>query len=104
MRSDQRLPHAERVAVQLRTGRADNADGSAGQADAMVETATGRVVPPPVDGGVDAVLFRPDGTTLVRSREAKVSTLTMLSDTDSVLARVVEPSAVRDFELVAYTR
>ncbi len=66
--------------------------------------ATGRVVPPPVDGGVDAVLFRPDGTTLVRSREAKVSTLTMLSDTDSVLARVVEPSAVRDFELVAYTR
>jgi hypothetical protein len=93
-----------RVAVALHVGKPTIAETPEMLADSIVDTTTGHLVVPPVDGGIDAVLFRSDGTFLIRSRDTRSGTLTLLSADDTILAQVTEPLAVRDLDLVAYTR
>lgn len=96
---------ASRVAVTLHSGDPSQDSGADdGPADSVIETATGQAVPLPVEGAVNAALFRPDGTLLIRSDDAGNTTLTLLSAADTIVARVIEPAALRDFALVAYTR
>jgi TolB protein len=95
---------ASRVAVTLHSG--DASQGSRtdeGPADSVIETATGQAVPLPVEGLVNAALFRPDGTLLIRSDDDGDTTLTLLSAADTIIARVIEPATLRDYTLVAYT-
>jgi TolB protein len=94
---------ASRLAVTLSIG-ATGEPGSDPQADTTVSAATGAVAVPPVEGAVEAVLFRPDGTMLVRSTGARGGTLTLLTADDTIIAQVTEPAAVREFDLVAHTR
>jgi dipeptidyl aminopeptidase/acylaminoacyl peptidase len=91
-----------RVAVQLTSSA--TAGGGERAADAVVDTTTGAVVPLPVVGGVSWLQYRPDGTLLVRSADDERSTLTLLSPTDAVIAKVTEPAALNQLNLVAYTR
>jgi TolB protein len=95
---------ASRVAVTLHSGDASQGSGTDdGPADSVIETATGQAVPLPVEGLVNAALFRPDGTLLIRSDDDGDTTLTLLSAADTIIARVIEPATLRDYTLVAYT-
>jgi TolB protein len=94
-----------RMTVDLHVGNDTDGDiGGSRSADAVVDTATGKVVALPVRGTVRQALFLNDGTLLVRSGSAGRPVLTLLSSTLAVLATRTEPASVRDFVLVDYTR
>jgi TolB protein len=94
-----------RLAVDLK-GPAEPAGDIVGDltADTVIDTATGATVALPVRGTVLAVLYRPDGSMLVRSRLGKVTTLTVWGPDGTRVARAVEPAAMRDVDLMAWTR
>ena len=73
-------------------------------AGTVLDTVTGAAVALPVRGQVLAVRYRPDGSMLVRSRLAEVTTLTVLSAEGRQIAQVVEPTALRELTLAAWTR
>ncbi|GAA1849430.1 TolB family protein [Asanoa iriomotensis] len=94
-------PDGRLMAVNQRTG--DEPDGDIGRdlfADAVIEVATGGDVGLPVSGAVTAVLFQPNGDTLVRTDDHK---LTLLGPDRNVKAEVTEPASVRDLSLLAYS-
>ncbi|GAA1849417.1 TolB family protein [Asanoa iriomotensis] len=94
-------PDGRLMAVNQRTG--DEPAGDIGRdlfADAVVEVATGGDVGLPVSGAVTAVLFQPNGDTLVRTDDHK---LTLLGPDRNVKAEVTEPANVRDLALLAYS-
>jgi TolB protein len=94
-----------RLAVNLK-GPSDPAGDIVGDmtANAVIDTATGATVALPVRGTVLAVLYRPDGTMLIRSRKGTATTLTVLGPDGTRVAKVTEPAVARGLELVAYTR
>jgi TolB protein len=94
-----------RLAIDLKAGD-EPAGDIAGDysADTVIDTATGAAVALPVRGEVRAVLFRPDGSMIVRSRSGKVTTLTVLSADGRQLAKVAEPASVNKLGLTDYTR
>jgi hypothetical protein len=73
-------------------------------ADAVVDTATGKVQPIPVAGTVLAALYQTDGRLLVRSEAKGVRTLTILSPAFEVLATAPEPAAVKKLDLYDWSR
>ena len=94
-----------RVAIDLKAGDEPAGDIVGDEsADTVIDTATGAAVALPVRGQVRAVLFRPDGSMIVRSRSGKVTTLTVLSADGRQLAKVVEPASVNKLVLTDYTR
>jgi TolB protein len=93
-----------RMTVDLHKGNDTDGDiGGSTVANAVVDTATGKVVALPVRGTVIAALYRPDGTLLVRTLSAGKRTLTLFSPTLAVLARMAEPAAVKAYNLRDYT-
>jgi TolB protein len=94
-----------RLAVDLKAASEPGGDITGDiAADTVIDTATGATVALPVRGQVLAVLYRPDGSMLVRSRLAKVTTLTVLSAEGTQIAQVAEPTALRKLTLAAWTR
>jgi TolB protein len=92
-------PDGTRMAVALRTG--DMTDGDIGRhlvANAVIDTRTGASISLPVTGTVNAVLFRPDGSMLVRSSTG----LVLVSPGGTVLARADDPAGTKDMSLLAY--
>jgi TolB protein len=87
-----------RVTVPLKSA------GGTGSGDAVVDTATGDVVPLPVPGKVVGAVFDPAGNLLVRTVQAGRTRLSLLDPQNRVLVRADEPAAVHDLDLVAYTR
>ncbi|HET9516715.1 MAG TPA: hypothetical protein VFO77_03205 [Actinoplanes sp.] len=77
--------------------------GSMEYANAVIDTVTGKVVPLPVKGKIEAALYRPDGSLLVRTRVKNVRTLTQIDPAGRVVARVTEPAAVKNAILVSWT-
>ncbi|MEU4238721.1 hypothetical protein [Actinoplanes sp. NPDC026619] len=80
--------------------------GSAGPdtADAVIDTITGDLEPLPVAGAVVGAVFDPDGNLLVRSRTDDGTALSLFSPVGKLLVQAPEPAAVRDLDLLAYTR
>ena len=96
-------PDGSTMAVDMRTG--DEPDGDIGRnlrANAVVDMATGALMPLPVPGTVSAVLFQPDGGMLVRSGPSGHGTLTLLKPDGSVATQVPEPPSAADFALLGY--
>ena len=80
------------------------AGGPSGEpATAVVDLATGAVLPAPVPGEVQAVVFHPAGALLVRSVRAGATLLTVQSPAGAVLVEAPEPAAVRGLDLIAWT-
>jgi TolB protein len=93
-----------RIAVDLQAG--NTPDGDAGRrlfANAVIDTRTGATVRLPVPGAVSAVLFQPNGGTLVRSGSAGHNLLTLLSPDGTVITQVTEPATANNLALLAYT-
>jgi TolB protein len=80
------------------------ADAGAGTADTVVDTVTGDLLPPPVDGRVVGAVFDAAGNLLVRTVQAGRTTLSLFAPGDVLLVQASEPPAVRDLDLIAYTR
>jgi TolB protein len=94
-----------RISVDLHVGQEPDGDIAGTRvADAVVDTATGKVQPIPVAGAVLAALYQTDGRLLVRSEAKGVRTLTVLSPAFEVLATVPEPAAVKKLALYDWTR
>jgi TolB protein len=72
-------------------------------ANTVIDTATGAAVALPISGEILAVLYRPDGTLVVRSRKGGTTTLTALSATGEQIAQVVEPTDLRKLDLSVWT-
>jgi TolB protein len=95
-------PDGSLMAVHQRTG--DEPDGDIGRdliANAVVDTRTGADVRLPVTGTVNAVLFQPDGTILVRTTGSGGNRLTLLNPDRTVRLSIDEPASVHDAALVA---
>ncbi|WP_433300191.1 TolB family protein [Actinoplanes sp. CA-030573] len=94
----------DHVTVQLQTtGQLGGGDGPE-IGDAVVDTVTGDVLPLPVTGSVVGVIFAPDGNLLVRTRHDDETRLSLFTPSGKLLVQAVEPAAVRDLNLLAYTR
>jgi len=91
-----------RVTVPLRSIGETSAD-AAGAADAVVNTATGELVPLPVAGSVVGALFDPVGNLLVRARDG-TTTLSVFTPEGKLLVQAPEPAELNALELLAYTR
>ena len=92
-----------RVTVDLVVGNGTNGDiGGSQQANAVVETATGKVRAIPVGGKIKQALYRTDGRLLVSSEKGGKRTLTLFSPDDQVLATMSEPASVKELELHDY--
>jgi TolB protein len=93
----------DRVTVPLQTTGETGAD-SPDTADAVVDTATGDVMPLPVSGSVVGAVFDPDGNLLVRSRTDDTTRLSLFTPGGTLQVQAIEPAALRDLDLLAYTR
>ncbi|MFF5297008.1 TolB family protein [Paractinoplanes globisporus] len=92
-----------RVTVPLQSTGETGADG-ADTADAVVDTATGDVVPLPVAGSVVGTYFAPDGDLLVRARHGERTTLSVFTPDGRLLVQATEPRELAGLDLLAYTR
>jgi TolB protein len=92
-----------RVTVPLQTTGATGDDGST-TADAVVDTATGAVLALPVTGTVVGMVFDARGNLLVRSVRDGVRTLSLFGPDGELLVQAGESPALRDLDLLAYTR
>jgi TolB protein len=91
-----------RVTVPLQT--TGEKDTSAATADAVVDTVTGDLVPLPVSGVVVGAVFDPEGNLLIRTERRGKSRLSLFAADGTLLVQASEPTAVRDLDLIAYTR
>ncbi|GAA2649044.1 TolB family protein [Paractinoplanes durhamensis] len=91
------------VTVPLQT-TGDIGTASPDTADAVVDTITGDLMALPVAGSVVGAVFDPDGNLLVRTRASGRTTLSLFSVTGDLRVQAAEPAAVRDLDLLAYTR
>lgn len=92
-----------RAAVTLQgVNEASSPEG--GAANAVVDLATGAVLPLAVPGTVESVRFNPDGLLLVRSTRAGANVLTVSAPDGTVLVQAPEPADLRGLTLVAWTR
>jgi hypothetical protein len=70
--------------------------------NAIIDVETGEEVTLPVDGALLAVLFQPDGGTLVRVDTGDGIELVLFDAADQVVARTVESAATADLLLLSY--
>jgi TolB protein len=89
------------VAVQLEPNEPAQPEGAA---DAVLDTVTGDIVDLPVTGKIIGVVFDPDGNLLVRSRKNGKTRLWLFSPSFTLLVQAREPSALKNLDLLAYTR
>jgi TolB protein len=82
----------------------DGTSPEGGAANAVVDLATGAVLPLAVPGTVESVQFHPDGLLLVRSGGDGATVLTVSAPDGTVLVQAPEPASVRGLSLVAWTR
>jgi TolB protein len=68
--------------------------------DAVIDTTTGKAVAVPVTGEVCQLLFRADGSMLVRARTGKSVTLTLLGADGTVIGTTTEPAAIDPHHLL----
>jgi TolB protein len=73
-------------------------------ADAVLDTVTGDIVDLPVTGKIIGVVFDPDGNLLVRSRKSGKTRLWLFSPDFTLLVQAREPSALKELDLLTYTR
>jgi TolB protein len=92
-----------RVTVPLQTTGATGDDGST-TADTVVDTATGALITPPVAGTVVGMVFDARGNLLVRAVRAGVTRLSLFAPDGTLLVQATEPVALKDLNLLAYTR
>lgn len=92
-----------RAAVSLEAVGA-GVDATLTPAETVVDLNTGEVLAIPVTGHVTAMLFHPDGNLLVRSTGDVGIILTLLSPAGEKLVEAAEPTTLKAFELVGYTR
>jgi TolB protein len=93
---------ARRVTVPLQTTR--TTDSTADTPDAVVDTATGDLIPLPVAGMVIGAVFDGTGRLLVRSVRHGTMRLSLFGADHTLLVQATEPASVRDLDLIAYTR
>jgi TolB protein len=92
-----------RATVDLVVGNGTDGDiGGTQAADAVIETATGKVRALPVSGRITQALFQTDGRLLVESEKGGKRTLTLFSADDRVLATMAAPAAVKGLVLQDY--
>ncbi|MEV4703808.1 hypothetical protein [Actinoplanes sp. NPDC049316] len=89
--------------VTVRTEQAGAADTGA-PADAVLDTSTGEVVDLPVPGTVIGAVFDAQGNLLVRSVQQGGARLSLFDPGFTLLLQAKEPAALKDLDLVAYTR
>ncbi|UQU64446.1 hypothetical protein COUCH_36750 [Couchioplanes caeruleus] len=89
--------------VTVRTEQAGAADTDA-PADAVLDTSTGETVDLPVPGTVIGAVFDAQGNLLVRSVQRGRTRLSLFDPGFTLLLRAKEPAALKDLDLVAYTR
>ena len=92
----------ERVTVPLQT-TGESAAGTE-TADAVIDTATGEPERLPVGGSVIGAVFDAEGNLLVRTRTDGRTRLSLFAPDNTLRVQAVEPAAVRDLALLAYTR
>nr|WP_296063547.1 hypothetical protein [uncultured Actinoplanes sp.] len=71
---------------------------------AVVDTATGAAVSLPVTGTVVGAVFDPDGDLLVRTVHRGRTQLSLIAPDNTLVVQADEPAALRDLDLLAYTR
>jgi TolB protein len=79
-------------------------DSAVAPADAVLDTVTGDIVDLPVSGKIVGAVFDPGGNLLVRSVRSGTHRLSLFAPDFTLLLRAREPAALRELELVAYTR
>ncbi|GAA2679751.1 TolB family protein [Actinoplanes palleronii] len=87
----------------LTTFERENPKGSP-NANMLIDTATGKVIPVPVKGAIRQLLLKADGTLLVRSGSATSSTLTLFDAGLKVLSTKKEAAATTGLILIDYRR
>ncbi|MGK5680528.1 hypothetical protein [Actinoplanes sp. URMC 104] len=92
----------QRVTVPLQT-TGETAVGT-DTADAVVDTATGKLESLPVAGTVVGAVFGPDGNLLVRTDDENRTLLSLFDSDNKLRVQAVEPPDVRHLDLLAYTR
>ncbi len=98
-------PDAGRMTVGLAQGNDPNGDiGGTQWANAVIETATGKVLPLPVRGKVVQALYRTDGNLLVVTEAGGRTTLTLLSPDHRVLAAMPQPAGAKGLSLHDHAR
>jgi TolB protein len=70
----------------------------------VLDTVTGDIVDLPVSGKIIGAVFDPGGNLLVRSVRSGTHRLSLFAPDFTLLLRAREPAALRELELVAYTR
>ncbi|MGX6606664.1 TolB family protein [Micromonosporaceae bacterium Da 78-11] len=94
-----------RVTVPLQTTGTTGTSGATGDtADTVVDVATGEPVPLPVSGDVIGAVFHSDGNLLVRTVRPGRTKLWLFGPDNALLVQATEPTALRDLDLIAYTR
>ena len=92
-----------RVTVPLQTTGATGDDGST-TADTVVDTATGAILRLPVAGTVVGMVFDARGNLLVRAVRSGATRLSLFAPDGTLLVQATEPAALKDLNLLAYTR
>jgi TolB protein len=93
----------DRVTVPLQTTGATGDDGST-TADVVVDTTTGDLIPLPVAGTVVGTVFDPRGNLLVRTVNGGIWRLSLFAPDGTLLVQATEPAALKDLDLLTYTR
>ncbi|SDZ04288.1 hypothetical protein SAMN05444365_10511 [Micromonospora pattaloongensis] len=97
-------PDGSLIAVNQRTGSQPNGDiGRDLFANTIIDTRTGRNITLPVTGSITAILFQPNGDTLVRTKNGTTNQLTLLNPDRTIKAQVTEPATVKNTRLLGYT-
>jgi TolB protein len=79
-------------------------DTGAATADSVVDTVTGDLLLLPIAGRVVGAVFDAAGNLLVRTVHEGRTALSLFGPDDALLVQAAEPAAVRDLDLIAYTR
>lgn len=94
-------PSAKRIALWINDGTTPVGDVARGMySNAVIDSRTGQNVPLAVSGDLSQVLFRSDGTMVVRVKGTRHDQIVLLSADGRVLTRADEPASLKDFALL----
>lgn len=97
-------PDGRYIAIDQRTDDQPLGDIARGTtANTIIDTRTGNNITLPVTGTITQILYRPDGTILVRTKTNTTTQLTLLNPDHTTRSSIVEPPTVRTFALLTHT-